>query len=112
MGVLLLRELAATADLPPHCVLFLQQLLELTHRWWSEAAASEVEVSDINTLAAATHVCIKMHSARYPEPVPFQLPDPRRPARSQTNLFTALAAILGSQRSDSVLCPDSSRRCR
>ena len=32
----LLRDLAATADLPPHSALSSQQLLNLTHRWWSE----------------------------------------------------------------------------
>ena len=34
----------------------------------------------------------KLHSARYPDPAPFQLPDPRQPARSPTDIFTALAA--------------------
>ena len=33
---LLLCDLAATADLPPHSALFAQQLLDLIHRWWSE----------------------------------------------------------------------------
>ena len=33
----LLRDLDATADLPLHCPLFALQLLDLTHRWWSES---------------------------------------------------------------------------
>ena len=33
-GALLLRDLAAPADLPLHSALFCQQL-DLTHRWWS-----------------------------------------------------------------------------
>ena len=31
---LLLRDLDASADLPPHCPLFALQLLDLTHGWW------------------------------------------------------------------------------
>ena len=46
-------------------------------------------------LAAVAYICIKLHSARYPDPAPYQLPDPRQPARSVTDLLTTLAAILG-----------------
>ena len=34
----------------------------------------------IYSLAAAAYICIKLHSARYPDPAPSQLPDPRQPA--------------------------------
>ena len=44
----LLRDLAATADLPPHSALFLQQLLDLTHRWWTEREDNDM------TLATST----------------------------------------------------------
>ena len=47
---LLLRDLAATAALRPHSALFSQQLLDLTHRWWSEAGGPEIEVNDIYPL--------------------------------------------------------------
>ena len=99
---LLLLDLAAIADLPPHSVLLSQQLLHLTHRWWSEAEGSDIEVNDIYLLAAQAYTCIKLHSARYPEPVPFQLLDPRQPARSLTDLLTALAAILDRRQPHSV----------
>ena len=45
---------------------------------------------------------MKLHSARFPDPAPFQLPDPRRPARSLTDLLTALAAILGRRQPHNV----------
>ena len=38
----LLRDLDATADLPPHCPLFALQLLDLTYRWWSEFEGSDI----------------------------------------------------------------------
>ena len=54
----LLRDLAATADLPPHSALFSQQLLDLTHRWWSEAEDPDIDVNDVYLLAAAACTCI------------------------------------------------------
>ena len=47
-------------------------------------------------------LCIKLHSARYPDPAPFQLPDPRQPARSLTGFLTALAAVVGSRQPHNV----------
>ena len=76
----LLRDLAASADLAPHSVLFSQQLLDLTHRWWSEAEDPDIDVNDVYSLAAAAHMCKKQHSARCSDLVPFQLPDSRHPA--------------------------------
>ena len=98
----LLRDLAATADLPPHSALFSQQLLDLTHRWWSEAEGPDIDVNDVYPLAAAAYICIKLHSARYPDPAPLQLPDPRQPARSLTDLLTTLAAVLGRREPHNV----------
>ena len=78
----LLRDLAAAADLPlTVSALFSQQLLDLTHRWWSEVEDPDIDVNDTYFLAAAACTCIKLHSARYPDLAPFQLPDPREPAR-------------------------------
>ena len=64
-NALLLHDLAATADLPPHSVFFSQQLLDLTRRWWSEAEDPDIDVNDVYSLAAAAYICIKLHSARY-----------------------------------------------
>ena len=89
----LLRDLDATADLPPHCPLLALQLLDRTHRWWSEREP-DTEEGVVYTLAAAAFFCIKLHSARYPDPAPFQLPDPRQPASSLTHFLTAPAATL------------------
>ena len=91
----LLRGLAAATDLPPHNTLFSQQLLDLTHRWWSEAEGPDIDVGDVHPLVAAAYICIRLHSARYPDPALFQLQDPRQPARSLTDLLTTLAAVLG-----------------
>ena len=52
----LLRDLAATADLPPRCQLFALQLLDLTHRWWSETEAPDIEEGDVYSLAAPAYV--------------------------------------------------------
>ena len=91
----LLRDLDATADLPPHCPLLALQLLDLTHRWWSDSEGPDIEEGDVFTLAAAAYIGIKLHSALYPDSAPFLLPDPRQPARSLTDLLTALAATPG-----------------
>ena len=73
----LLRDPDATADLPPHCPLFALQLLDLTHSGLNPKAPS--------SRRTATCIGIKLHSARYPDPAPFQLPDPRQPALSLTS---------------------------
>ena len=83
-------------------MLFSQQLLDLTHRWWSEAEDPDIDVNDVYLLAAAAYICIELHSARYPGPAPIQLPDPRQPARSLTDLLTALAAILDRRQPHNV----------
>ena len=61
----LLSGFAATADLPPHCPLFALQLLDLTHRWWSETEGPDIEEGDAYSLAAAAYVYIKLHYAGY-----------------------------------------------
>ena len=52
----LLRDLAATADLPPHSAIFSQQLLDLTHRW-SQPEEPDIDVNDVYPFAAATDNC-------------------------------------------------------
>ena len=76
----LLRDLAATADLPPHSALFSQQLLDMTHRWWSEGDDNDIIIVDVLPLAAAVYVHIELRSARYPGPDPS--PDPQQPRPS------------------------------
>ena len=84
----------ATADLPRRSALFSQQLLDLTHRWWAEREDLDIDIDHVHPLAAAVYIHIKLHSARYPDPAQFQLPDPRQPARSLTDLLTVIAALL------------------
>ena len=84
------------------CALLSQQLLHLTYRWWSESEGPDIEEGDVSSLAAAAYIRIKLHSARYPDPAPFQLPDPQQPARSLTDLLTTLAAILGRRQPHNV----------
>ena len=91
----LLRDLDVTADLPSRCPLFALQLLGLTHRWWSELEGTDIEEEDVHSHAAAACIGTKMHSARNPDPAPFQLPDPRQPALCLTDLLTALARYCG-----------------
>ena len=67
----------------------------MTHRWWSGTEGLDIEEGDVYSLAAAADIGIKLHSARYLDQAPSQLPDPRQPARSLTDLLTALAASLG-----------------
>ena len=57
----LLRDLDATADLPNHCSLFALQLLDLTHRWWSEFEDPDIEEGDVYFLAAALHTAQAVH---------------------------------------------------
>ena len=77
-------------------------MLDLTYRWWSEAEGPDIDEGDVCPLAAAAYVCIKLHSARYPDPAPFQLPDPQQLARSLTDLLTTLAAFLGRRQPHNV----------
>ena len=73
----------------------------MTHRWWSESEGPDIEEEDVYSLAAAACVGFKLRSARYPDPAPSQLPDPRQLAPSLTNL-TALAAALGRRQPRNV----------
>ena len=51
----LLRDLAAAGGLPSHSALFSQQLLDLTHRWWTERerADTDIDINDVNHLATS-----------------------------------------------------------
>ena len=73
---LLLRDLVATADLPPRNALFSLQLLDLTHRWWAAREDLDIDIHDVHPFEAAVYIHFTLHSARYPDPVPFQLADP------------------------------------
>ena len=79
----LLRDLAATADLPLHSTLFPQQLLDLTHRWWSDAEGPDIDVVDV--------ILIRHHYS-------FQIPG-IWPAPSTT---FSLTAFLGSRQPHNV----------
>ena len=81
---------SATSPLQLICRLTVRSSLSncWTHRWWSEAEDPDTGVNDVYPLVAAAYICIEMHSARYPDPAPCQLPDPRQPARSLTDLLT------------------------
>ena len=84
------------------CSPLVRSSLNLTHRWCSETERPVIEEGDVYLLAAAAYICIELHSARYPDPAPFQLPDPRHPIRSLTELLTSLAAILGRRQPHTV----------
>ena len=73
--------------------LFSQQLLDPTHRVWTERADTDIDINDIQPLAVAGSIHIKLQSERYPGPAPFQLPDPLQPACSLTDLLTAVATL-------------------
>ena len=45
----LLCDFDAAADMPPHCPLFGLQLLDLTHRWWSESEGPDIEEGRMST---------------------------------------------------------------
>ena len=98
----LLRDLAAAADLPLHSALFSRQLLDLTRRWGTEREDPDIDINDVHSCAAAVHIHIKLHSARYPDQAPFQDPDPRQSARSLTDLLTAIAALLARRQPHSA----------
>ena len=57
---------------------------------------------EIYSLAAAATVGIKLHPAIYPDPAPFQLPDPRQPAHSLTALAASPGQAPTSQRATSA----------
>ena len=91
----LLRDLAAAANLPPHGALLSQQLLDLTHRRWTERADTDIGHQRYpSPCSRAVYIHIKLHSEGVPGPAPFQLPDPLQPACSLTDLLTAIAALL------------------
>ena len=95
MCAFLLRDLAATADLPFHSALFSQQLLDLTHRWWAEREDPDIEINDVHLLAAATHIHTQLHSARYPDPGPISASrSSGSPPAPLTDLLTAVVALL------------------
>ena len=83
------------ADLAALCSLLALQLLDLTHRGWSETEGLEIEEGDVFTLATAAQIGIKLHSTRRTDPPPFLRPDLRQRACSLTDLLTVLAATLG-----------------
>ena len=87
----LLRDLAATVDLPPHSSLFSLQLLDLAHRW-SEREDNDIDIFDVLPLAAVVYIQIKLNSALAPDPDPF--PDPQQPARPLADLLTAITRLL------------------
>ena len=95
----LLRDLAAAADLPPNSALFAQQLLDRSHRW-SEREDNDIDIGDIHLLAAGVHVHFKLHSVRYPDPVPQQFPDPQQPRKLAD--LTATAALLARRQPHSA----------
>ena len=82
----LLRDLDATVDLPAHCSLVALQVLDLTHRCWSEYEGPGIEEGDVFTVATTAYIGIKLHSARYLDPAPFLRPDPQQP-RHPSRLF-------------------------
>ena len=86
----LLRDLAATADWPPHSALFSLQLLDLAHRW-SERGDNDIHTFDVLPLAASVYIHIKLHSALCRDPNP--LPDPHQPARPLADLLGAIAGL-------------------
>ena len=98
----LLCDLTATVDLLPHGALFSQQLLDLTHRWWTEREDRDIDINGVHPSqphSTLTSSCI-------PDPAPFQLPDHRQPALSLTDFITAIAA---SQRSIAAFSLDGPR---
>ena len=67
---------------------------DLTHRWWTEREDNDTDIVDVHALAAAVYIHFKFHSARYPDPVPYQFPDPQQSVRPLADLLTAMAALL------------------
>ena len=106
---LLLRELAATADLPPHSARFSQQLLDLTHRWWTEREDPDIDINDVHPSQpryAFTSSCIPRGILIW---LLFSCQTPRQPARSLNDLLAAIAAL---QCSTVAFSPDGPRSCR
>ena len=68
--------------------------MDLTHGMWTEREDNDIDIDDVHPLAASVYICIKLHSPRYPDPVPYQFPDPQQPARPLADLLTAIAALL------------------
>ena len=82
-----LRDLAAAANLPPHRARQREQISTLTST-----------ISTPRSRSLHSH----QHSGRYPGLAPFQLPDPLQPARSLTDLLTAIAALLARRQPHSA----------
>ena len=68
------QDLVAAADLPPHNALFSQQLLGLTHRWWTEKEDNDTDIVDVHSQRPQSLSILR-------DPVPHQFPDPQQPAR-------------------------------
>ena len=97
-----LRDLAASADLPPNSALFSRQLFP------TQLAGGPKEKITTLTLATSTpwqpqsYIHCKLRSARYPDRVPCQFPDPQQPARPLAGLLTATAALLARRQRHSA----------
>ena len=88
---LLLLDLAAAANLPPHGALFSQQLLDPTHREWTERADTDIDINDIHSSqpqSTFTSSCILRGIQVWPHSSFQTLCS--QPARSLTDLLTAL----------------------
>ena len=84
---------------------FAQQLVDLTHRWWSESEGPDIDGRDVYSLAAAAYVGIKLHSVRYPEPAHFSFQTPgSRPASSPTFSQLSLLFSAGASLTTFRLC--------
>ena len=74
--ILLLRDLAATANVPPHSTAFSLHLLDLTHSWSNTCdnvtGNDSTSTVDFLTLAAAVFIHLKLHSTAPPgqDPMP------------------------------------------
>ena len=61
--------------------------------------------NDVHPLAAVVYMCIKLHSAKYPDLAPIQLPDPRQPARSSPTFSRlSLLFLVGASLTTFRLC--------
>ena len=96
------RDLAATADLPPHCARFSQQLLDLTCRWWTQTEDPDIDINDVHSLAAAVYIHIKLHSASAASPLL------NRPSHGYRR---SPRQVRASRRSDVTLTLDDPRSC-
>ena len=87
------RDLVATADLPPHNALFSLQLLDLTNRWWAAREDLDIDIHDVHLSqpqSTFTSSCI-------PRGILIRSHFSFQTARSLTDLFTAIAALLAGR---------------